>query len=77
MFRGLARTANPFLNSAAQKENNRLLKTGVDTSMQIVRDVFNDGQSLRKAAAAPAKGNIDGYVQRFNATRGKRSWKKI
>ena len=35
MFRELVRTATPFLKSAAKKVGKRLLKTGVDTGMQI------------------------------------------
>ena len=54
MFRGVVRTATPFLKSAAKKVGKRLLKTGVDTGMQIVGDVLN-GQSIKKAAAARAK----------------------
>ena len=49
MFRGLVRTATPFLKSAAKKVGKRLLKTGVDTG-----DVLN-GQSLKKAATARTK----------------------
>ena len=54
MFRGLVRTATPFLKSAAKKVGKRLLKTGVDTGMQIFGDVLN-GQSLKKAATARTK----------------------
>ena len=41
MFRGLVRTATPFLKSAEKKVGKRLLKTGVDTGMQIFGDVLN------------------------------------
>ena len=54
MFRGLVRAATPFLKSAAKKVGKRLLKTGVDTGMQIFGDVLN-GQSLKKAATARTK----------------------
>ena len=54
MFRGLAKTATPFLKSAAKKVGKRLLKTGVDAGMQIVGDVLNR-HSLKKAATARAK----------------------
>ena len=54
MFRGLVRTATPFLKSAAKKVGKRLLKMGVDTGMQIFGDVLN-GQLLKKAATARTK----------------------
>ena len=54
MFRRLVRTATPFLKSAAKKVGKRLLKTGVDTGMQIIGDVLN-GQFIKKAVAARAK----------------------
>ena len=54
MFRSLFRTATPFLKTAAKKVGKRLLNTGVDTGMQIAKDVIN-GQSLKKAAKARAK----------------------
>ena len=54
MFRGLVRTATPFLKSAAKKVGQRLLKRGVDTGMQIFGDVLN-GQSLKKAATVRTK----------------------
>ena len=52
--RSLFRTATPFLKTAAKKVRKRLLNTGVDTGMQIAKDVIN-GQSLKKAAKARAK----------------------
>ena len=54
MFRSLFRTATPFLKTAAKKVGKRLLSTGVDTGVQIAKDVIN-GQSLKKAAKARAK----------------------
>ena len=54
MFRSLFRTATPFLKTAAKKVGKRLLNTGVDTGMQIAKDVIK-GQSLKKAAKARAK----------------------
>ena len=76
MFRGLVRTATPFLKSAAKKVGKRLLKTGVDKGMQIFGDVLN-GKSLKKAATARTKvaGQrvFDRYFQRLNTTKGKRS----
>ena len=48
MFHGLVRTATPFLKLAGKKVGKRLLKTGVDTGMQIVGDISN-GQLLKKA----------------------------
>ena len=54
MFRSLFRTATPFLKTAAKKVGKRLLNTGVDTGMQIAKDVIK-GQSLKKAAKSRAK----------------------
>ena len=52
-FRSLFRTATLFLKTAAKKVGKRFLNTGVDTGMQIAKDVIN-GQSLKKAAKARA-----------------------
>ena len=54
MFRSLFLTATPFLKTAAKKVGKRLLNTGVDTGMQIAKDLIK-GQSLKKAAKARAK----------------------
>ena len=54
MFRSLFRTATPFLKTAAKKVGKRLLNTGVDTGMQIAKDVIK-GHSLKKAAKLRAK----------------------
>ena len=54
MFCGFVRTVTPFLKSAAKIVGKCLLKTGVDTGMQIFGDVLN-GQSLKKAVTARTK----------------------
>ena len=54
MFRSLFRTATPFLKTAARKVGKRLLNAGVDTGMQIAKDVIK-GQSLKKAAKSRGK----------------------
>ena len=76
MFRGLVRTATPFLKSAAKKVGKRLLKTGMDSGMQIFGDVLN-GQSLKKVATArtkvAGKEFLTGTFNYINTTKGKRS----
>ena len=54
MFCGFVRTVTPFLKSAVKIVGKCLLKTGVDTGMQIFGDVLN-GQSLKKAVTARTK----------------------
>ena len=61
MFRSLFRTATPFLKTAAKKVGKRLLNTGVDTGMQIAKDVIK-GQSLKKAAKSRAKAAGSGFL---------------
>ena len=54
MFRSLFRSATPFLKTTVKKVEKRMLKTGLDTGMQIAQDVLN-GQPVRKAAKSRAK----------------------
>nr|DAC81412.1 TPA_asm: cupiennin [Rhodactis coral adintovirus] len=54
LFRGLVRTATPFLKTTAKKVGKRLLQTGLDTGMQIIGDVMN-GKSLKKSVKTRAK----------------------
>ena len=54
MFRSLFRTATPFLKTTVKKVGKRMLKTGLDTGLQIAQDVLN-GQPVRKAAKSRAK----------------------
>ena len=54
MFRSLFRTATPFLKTTAKKVGKRLLNTGLDTGMQIAKDVIN-GQSVKKATKSRVK----------------------
>ena len=61
MFRSLFRTATPFLKTAAKKVGKRLLNTGVDTGMQIAKDVIK-GQSLKKAVKSRAKAAGSGFL---------------
>ena len=54
LFRGLVRTASPFLKITEKKVGKRLLQTGLDPGMQIIGDVMN-GQSLKKSVTTRAK----------------------
>ena len=61
MFLSLFRTATPFLKTTVEKVEKRMLKTGLDTGMQIAQDVLN-GQPVRKAAKSRAKAAVKRFL---------------